>query len=114
MFIHLDYLESHTSLILGVVPFTSDGQLSDFMTRWHARHHEASISSDPHPPLMSLMMSFHLLLFPLLYNHLSRILCWATSKTLYRRRTSDGHENCSDLRKVPVAVTSHLGQRIVN
>lgn len=41
MFIHLDYLESHTSLILGVVPFTSDGQLSDFMTRWHARHHEA-------------------------------------------------------------------------
>lgn len=55
MFIHLDYLESHTSLILGVVPFTSDGQLSDFMTRWHARHHEASISSDPHPPLMSLV-----------------------------------------------------------
>ena len=49
MFIHLDYLESHDSLILDVVPFTSEGQLSDFITRWHARHHEASISSYPYP-----------------------------------------------------------------
>ncbi|CAG7869024.1 unnamed protein product [Brassica rapa] len=29
----------------------------------------------------------------------------------HMRRTSDGHEICSDLRKVPVAVTSHLGRR---
>lgn len=74
MFIHLDYLESHTSLILGVVPFTSDGQLSDFMTRWHARHHEASISSDPHPPLMSLV------------NHKSFFFCFSMKCEIYDQK----------------------------